>query len=369
MLTREGCGIRQARLLARMERDRNDLFVTGNYRTIYYLTGSLSAPEVPCAFALWADGRSTLVTSATQPALSGEIRTLETYSIDRVIDKPGLDAARLFADALEGEVSSVSIERAGTPALVEGLVRDLWPDAVVRDATEAILELRKHKEEDEIGEIRESLGLIEAAYDAARGAITAGRTEIDVYNDMQAAVVRRAGTFVQLAGDFAVGERAIRGGGTPTSRVIAGEDLYILDLFPAPHLYFGDTCRTFAAGTPTDDQHRAWEIVCEALAVGEKAIRPGVRARDVYAEVKDFLDSHPLAEKSFWHHAGHGIGHNGHEAPRIIPGSDDVFEEGDVITLEPGIYTKALRGGVRIEDNYVVRQNGLENLFHYPKGL
>jgi len=369
MLTREGCATRQSRLLAHMERDRAGLFVTGNYRTIYYLTGSLSVAEAPCAFALWPDGRSTLVTAAAHPALADETRTVETYSIDRVIDRPDLDTARLLADALEGDVSLVSIERAGTPALIEGLIRDLWPDAVVRDGTEVILELRKRKEEDEIGEIRESLGLIEAAYDAARGAIAAGRTELDIYNEMQAAVVRKAGTFVPLAGDFAVGERAIRGGGPPSSRVIAEGDLYILDLFPAPHLYFGDTCRTFAAGAPSDDQHRAWEIVCEAMAIGERAIRPGVRARDVYAEMKEFLDSHPLAEKSFWHHAGHGIGHNGHEAPRIIPGSGDVFEAGDVITLEPGIYTRALRGGIRIEDNYVVRENELENLFQYPKNL
>jgi Xaa-Pro aminopeptidase len=98
-------------------------------------------------------------------------------------------------------------------------------------------------------------------------------------------------------------------------------------------------------------------------------IRPGVRARDVYGAVKEFLDSHEFTEKSFWHHAGHGIGHYGHECPRIIPGSDDVFEVGDVITLEPGIYTKSIGGGIRIEDNYLVTESGLENLFEYPKEL
>jgi Xaa-Pro aminopeptidase len=46
-----------------------------------------------------------------------------------------------------------------------------------------------------------------------------------------------------------------------------------------------------------------------------------------------------------------------------------VFEVGDVITLEPGIYTRALHGGIRLEDNYVVRENGLENLFQYSKEL
>ena len=46
-----------------------------------------------------------------------------------------------------------------------------------------------------------------------------------------------------------------------------------------------------------------------------------------------------------------------------------MFEEGDVITLEPGVYTAALQGGIRLEDNYVVRSGGLENLFDYPMGL
>jgi Xaa-Pro aminopeptidase len=353
MLTPEGCETRRTRLLRRMEEDRVDLFVTGNYRTIYYLTGSLAAPETPVAFALWSDGQSTLVTP-------------ETYSIDRVIDKPAHDAANLLLNSLtqhRDRVSTVAIERAGTPTLFEFAVRELWPDLIPRDATQTILELRKRKEPDEIAEIRESLRLIAVAYDAARAAIKPGRTELDIYNEMQSAVTQKAGTFVQLHGDFATGERAIRGGGPPTSRIIGPNDLYILDLFPAHHLYFGDTCRTFAAGTPTDAQFKAWEMVCEAMAIGEKAIKPGVKARDVYNEIKAVLDS------TFWRHAGHGIGHNGHEAPRIIPGTDDIFEAGDVITLEPGISSKELHGGIRIEDNYIVHETGLENLFLYPKGL
>ncbi len=359
MLTPQGAEARQTRLLRRMEKDRLDLFVTSNYRTIYYLTGSLTAAETPVAFALWSDGQSAVITP-------------ETYSIDRVIDKPAHDAANLLLNSLtqhRERVSAVAIERAGTSAVIEVAVRELWPDIIPWDATQTILELRKRKEPDEIAEIRESLGLITVAYDAARAAIKPGRTELDIYNEMQSAVTQKAGTFVQLHGDFATGERAIRGGGPPTRRVIGPNDLYILDLFPAPHLYFGDTCRTFAAATPTDAQFQAWELVCQAMAIGENAIKPGVKARDVYSEIKAFLDFHELSENSFWHHAGHGIGHNGHEAPRIIPGSDDIFEPGDVITLEPGIYTKALHGGIRIEDNYIVNETGLENLFPYDKHL
>jgi Xaa-Pro dipeptidase len=371
MLTRNGCERRQERLLRRMETERLDLFVTANYRTVYYLTGSLSNAEAPAVFALWQDGHSVLITSAAQRALAAETILLETYSIDRVIDQPVSDAAALLRGALSARsgFATAGVERWATPGIIEQILRDVSPDVGIRDAGPFIRELRKRKEEDEIHEIRASLRLISAAYDAARETIAVGRTELDVYNAMQSAVVQAAGTFVQLHGDFAVGERAIRGGGPPTARAIAENDLYILDLFPAPHLYFGDTCRTFAAGTPTDDQMRAWELVHEAVLIGERAVRPGVRARDVYAEIKGFLDSNSLSENSFWHHAGHGIGHHGHEAPRIIPGTDDIFEVGDVITLEPGVYTKALQGGIRLEDNYVVRENGLDNLFDYPRGL
>ncbi|MES1257698.1 MAG: Xaa-Pro peptidase family protein [Acidobacteriota bacterium] len=377
MLTRDGCVRRTQRLLHLMEAQRLDLFVTANYRTVYYFTGSLTSAESPVVLAIRGDGKSSLIISGTAPALADETTSLELWSIHRVIDRPMHDAAGTLRDVLAGQpgVTACGVERAATPGLIEQTVRDVWPAVQITDAGPLIRRLRKRKEADEVEEIRASLRLIAAAYEAARAAIGSigqnggARTELDVYNEMQAAVVREAGTFVPLHGDFAAGERAIRGGGPPTARPIGPNDLYILDLFPAPALYFGDTCRTFAVGTPTELQMQAWEIVSEAVRLGERAVRPGVRARDVYAVIKEFLDSKPVAEKSFWHHAGHGIGHHGHEAPRLIPGSDDIFEAGDVITIEPGIYTPALHGGIRLEDNYLVREDGLENLFHYPREL
>ena len=102
---------------------------------------------------------------------------------------------------------------------------------------------------------------------------------------------------------------------------------------------------------------------------GAAVASPGIAARDVYRTIKEFLDSHELTEGSFFHHAGHGIGHHGHEAPRLIPGCGDIFEVGDVFTLEPGIYTKALHGGIRLENNYVVREHGPQNLFDFPLEL
>ncbi len=371
MLTRTGCEARQQRLLREMQANGWDLFLTSDYRTVYYLTGWLSEAAVPTVFAFWSDGAGTLVASGEGPWLAGEILPLEFYSIQRTITQPAHDGAARLRDALarRSAPATCAFEQAAVPGLFDEMVRSLWPKVAVADATATILKLRKKKESDEIEEIRESLRYCSAAYSAAKQTIAPGRTELDVYLAMYGAIVQAAGTAVEFLGDFACGERGISGGGPPTRRVIQPGDLYILDIFPAPHLYFGDVCRTFAVTTPTDRQLRAWELVRGAVRLGESLVKPGVRARDVYAQVKEFLDADPVSEKSFWHHVGHGIGHRGHEAPRIIPGTDDIFEVGDVITLEPGVYSQALQGGIRLEDNYIVREDGLENLFDFPMEL
>ncbi|MCZ2155400.1 MAG: Xaa-Pro peptidase family protein [Bryobacterales bacterium] len=364
MLTREGCAIRQQRLLTVMEQNQWDLFLTADPRTTYYLTGSLAPADAPVAFLLWAEGRSLLVTPGAKEGLADRILPLEMYSIERVVDYPERDLARMLRQFLTGK--RLAVER----RVVTGMMEQALPiSARVEDATDAILRLRKKKEPDEVAEIQRALDLCEVAYAAARKTIAPGLREADVYAAMYEAVVKRAGTAVTFPGDFACGERCISGGGPPTERVILPGDLYILDLFPAPAFYSADTCRTFAAGAPSDVQQRAWEVVVEAVKIAEAAIRPGVGARDVYRLVKDYLDSQPVTEKSFRHHLGHGIGHRGHESPRIIPGSTDVFEAGDVFTLEPGVYSQALHGGIRLEDNYLVTETGIRNLFDYPREL
>src|SRR5579859_2785366 len=121
MLTKAGCEARQRRLLKRMEADRLDAFVTANYRTVYYLTGNLSAAETPSVLVVWRDGTSLLVTSKHENAVADDVALVELYSIDRVIDEPMADAGRMLRQALldragpARDAASVGIERWATP--------------------------------------------------------------------------------------------------------------------------------------------------------------------------------------------------------------------------------------------------------------
>jgi Xaa-Pro dipeptidase len=125
--------------------------------------------------------------------------------------------------------------------------------------------------------------------------------------------------------------------------------------------------RVFVVGQPTAAQRARHAVLEEALAVGEAALKPGVRARDVDQAVRASLAA-ALGGYTFSHHAGHALGLQGQERPMLIPGDDMVIEPGMVIAIEPGAYLPDT-GGMRIEGNYLVTDGGCVSLSDYPVQL
>jgi Xaa-Pro aminopeptidase len=113
-----------------------------------------------------------------------------------------------------------------------------------------------------------------------------------------------------------------------------------------------------------------FEAVRKAQAIALDMIAPGVNGRDVHKAVvasfaEDGYDDQSSAK--YTHGTGHGLGLEVHELPSM--GSIDFeLQEGDVVTVEPGLYDPAL-GGVRLEDVVVVEAGGARNLNSLPKEL
>ena len=95
--------------------------------------------------------------------------------------------------------------------------------------------------------------------------------------------------------------------------------------------------------------------------------KPGVRCRDVFAAVDEHYKSR--TGNGLPHHLGHGVGLQPHEFPHLNPKWDDVLMPGEVFTVEPGLYAPELRAGMRIENQYLVTDAGVENLTPFPLEL
>jgi Xaa-Pro aminopeptidase len=141
-----------------------------------------------------------------------------------------------------------------------------------------------------------------------------------------------------------------------------------LDLGPAYRGYFADNCRAFSVDKkPTDVQMRTWEGIVKSLKIVEGMAKPGVRCREIFEAVDEHFKSwFGVSQK---HHLGHGVGLWPHEGPHLNPRWDDVLEEGEVFTAEPGMYGVEINGGIRIEQDYLVTEGGVESLVDFPLGL
>lgn len=217
---------------------------------------------------------------------------------------------------------------------------------------------RRAKDSDEIALIETAAAAGEAAYSAIEPLLVDGTREIDVFGAYQAAAVAAAGDQIgELGNDFRGGAP----GGAPRAAPLKAGDLIPIDAGVMLRGYYSDLCRTYAVGGEwSAKQLDAARRVAEAHDLATSMIAPGVSCRSVYAEVSRFLNGYN--GWSFKSHLGHGIGLDPVETPRINPNWDDIFELGDVFTLEPGLYDPELRAGVRIENDYTLSETGLRRL-------
>jgi Xaa-Pro aminopeptidase len=157
----------------------------------------------------------------------------------------------------------------------------------------------------------------------------------------------------------------------------AGEPV-VVDIFPRDKQsrFCADMTRTFCVGRASDEVRHMYATVLEALERSIEATRPGVSGRALWEISCDVVEaagyrtmrSVPPGERleeDYFHSLGHGVGLEVHEHPHLGLAGEDLVP-GDVVTVEPGVYRRAL-GGVRIEDLVLVTDDGYENLtdYHY----
>ncbi len=127
------------------------------------------------------------------------------------------------------------------------------------------------------------------------------------------------------------------------------------------------------ATKPVREMHAA---VMEAQDAAFDRLKNGVPLSEVHQAVCDLFRKRgypvpgngKLPKRGFLHGTGHGLGLQIHEAPSVSV-SADIFQPGDVVTIEPGLYDRRV-GGMRIEDVAVCMPDGtVRTLTRFPRDL
>jgi Xaa-Pro dipeptidase len=155
---------------------------------------------------------------------------------------------------------------------------------------------------------------------------------------------------------------------TSTSdREIEDGDPLMIDAGVLIEGYYSDITRTFAVGEPPAEWADIYEVVREAARAGREAVAPGVALQEADRAARSVIEEAGYGD-AFTHRLGHGLGLEGHEPPYLVEGNEAPFEVGHAFTVEPGVYVEGL-GGVRVEDDVVLTDDGLEVLTKTPREL
>ncbi|HIM28177.1 MAG TPA: aminopeptidase P family protein [Planctomycetes bacterium] len=154
----------------------------------------------------------------------------------------------------------------------------------------------------------------------------------------------------------------------------------IVDIFPRVKAtrYNGDCTRTVVHGQISERVQRMHTAVQAAKKAAIDATREGVTGESVHDATSAAMHEHgfpmglpseddPDTHCAMTHGTGHGVGLEVHEPPLLDRGGPELVV-GDCLTIEPGLYSRAI-GGVRLEDMVIVRENGCDNLNCLPETL
>jgi Xaa-Pro dipeptidase len=233
---------------------------------------------------------------------------------------------------------------------------------------ESVIEpLRMVKKSDEVAAMEKAVAIAEKAMKRLVPRIKIGMTEKQVAAMLTQELLANGADALAFGPIVCAGPNSALPHAVPTNRPLQRGDLLLIDWGVYVDDYPSDLTRTFAVGKLEPELAHIYELVKQANAVGRETAQPGVTGREVDQMTREVIEDGGYGEY-FIHRTGHGLGLEVHEPPDMSSLNTRPLMEGNVFTIEPGIYLPG-RGGVRIEDNVVVTIDGARTLTSFPRDL
>ena len=355
---------RAGRLRLRLNEVPCDALLVTNLTNVRYLTGFtgsaalLLVPADEAAELVFVtDGRYRDQATSQLADAGVEARTVIGLEEDARRQALADAAAGLGRLGLESEnVTWAQKRRFGT---------DWFPDAELVATGGLVESQRLIKDAGEVARIQAACAMADAALEAVRHRLGEGATEAEVALELEWQMRGLGAEGPSFETIVASGPNAAMPHHQAGARRIVEGDLVVLDFGALVDGYHSDMTRTVMIGEPSDTQSRMYEVVREAQAAGVAAVKAGAGAKSVDDACRSVIREAGWDE-AFLHATGHGVGLDIHEPPRVARTTDAMLADGQVVTVEPGVYL-AEHGGVRIEDTVVVTSEGCRTLTLAPK--
>jgi Xaa-Pro aminopeptidase len=299
------------------------------------------------------------------------------YTVQAQRECPGFDIRQTeitqgLMDRVAAEVKTLGRAPLGiegeaiTVARFEKLKQSL--DGIELRPTEDVVEtLRAVKDEGEIALIRAACGIVDHAFEFILTLVRPGIRERELATELEY-FMKKAGSEKEAFDTIvASGARSALPHGRASEKPLEAGDFITFDYGARVGGYHSDITRTVVLGTATDRQREVYHVVLDAQQAAVAALRPGMSGKEADGIARDRITGRGFGEH-FGHGLGHALGRHVHDGGGLTQRADLTLAAGMVMTVEPGIYIENW-GGVRIEDDVVLRDGGSEVLTHARREL
>ncbi|MBL4647826.1 MAG: type I methionyl aminopeptidase [Gammaproteobacteria bacterium] len=125
--------------------------------------------------------------------------------------------------------------------------------------------------------------------------------------------------------------------GIPSNKLLKKGDIVNIDVVVRKEGYHGDTSKMFMVGEASIMARRLIRITQEAMIIGIKMVKPGIKLGDIGAAIQNHAEANHYSIVR--EYCGHGIGASMHEAPQVLhygpPDTGLMLKEGMIFTIEP----------------------------------
>lgn len=335
-----------------------DVFLVTHLPNVFYLSGFTGSAAILAI-------TSSLATLFTDPryAVQAAEETDARVEIVRgsLLAAAGRQLARIRARRIGIEAAHVTMnQKSALDKSAGARVRWIPWDGKIEAA-------RAVKDAGELATMRKAAEIACSSWAEILPLVQPGVREIELAAELEFRMRRKGASGPAFDTIVGSGRRSALPHALASPRVVGKNELVVFDLGAILRRYSSDLTRTVFVGRAPVEIRCWYGAVLEAQNAARDVLRAGVSAHQVDAAARRELKRAGL-DKRFVHSTGHGLGLEIHEMPRLGKGENQRLRAGMVVTLEPGVYVQG-KGGIRIEDDALVTQNGAEYLTHANREL
>ncbi len=328
-------------------------------KSFFYMTGLKKGEFENCALIAYPDSSAEMCVSKL------EAESAEKADIPMKVMEDREDLDEWLEEKLEDKetigINASELTHKGFLKIEESTDGDLI------DISDAIIEARNRKDENEIEVLDKAGDIASRVAEEITDVIEVGMKEYEIAAELSYRMRKRGASGDAFEIISSSGPNTAEPHYTSGERKVQKGDFVLMDFGALYKQYRSDITRTYFAGEASDRQRKMYETVLEAQKTALEKIEPGVEGTEVHNAAKEVIDSTEF-EGKFIHGLGHSIGLSTHDGSGLSPNVDVELEPGMVFTVEPGVYISDY-GGVRIEDDIVVTEEGCKLLTDADKEM